>query len=50
MQKLWAVSDTAGIDGAKRKTETKCGDKGRRAGKAEERIPEMVAQQEEIDG
>ncbi len=49
MQKLWIVSNTARIDGVKRKTETKRGDKGRRAGKAEKRILEMVAQQEKID-
>jgi hypothetical protein len=49
MQKLWIIRNTARTDGAEGKTEAQSGVRGRRTGKTQKRIPEVVAQPQKID-
>lgn len=48
MQKLWSVGNAARAHGAERETKAKHGNTGRRTAEPKERIPKMVAQQEEV--
>jgi hypothetical protein len=49
VQELRLVYNTAGTDGAEREAQTEYRNCRRRAAKKEERIPEMVSEQEKVE-